>query len=61
MKMVWQLVLCDVRCDVQFLTFQMISLAFIIAAGKSLDCHVVLPFVEYNPEITSITFDVEVC
>ncbi|GJJ73130.1 hypothetical protein EMPS_05488 [Entomortierella parvispora] len=34
--------------------------AFIIAAGKSLDCHVVLPFVEYNPEITSITFDVEI-
>ncbi|KAF9955541.1 hypothetical protein BGZ72_003630 [Mortierella alpina] len=33
--------------------------AFIIAAGQSLDCKVVLPFVQYSPEITSITFDVE--
>ncbi|KAF9576307.1 hypothetical protein EC968_009281 [Mortierella alpina] len=35
--------------------------AFIIAAGQSLDCKVVLPFVQYSPEITSITFDVEIC
>ncbi|KAF8940858.1 hypothetical protein BGZ58_004326 [Dissophora ornata] len=34
--------------------------AFIIAAGQSLDCKVVLPFVEYSPEITCITFDVEI-
>ncbi|KAF9985364.1 hypothetical protein BGZ75_003070 [Mortierella antarctica] len=35
--------------------------AFITAAGQSLDCKVVLPFVQYSPEITSITFDVEIC
>ncbi|KAF9208080.1 hypothetical protein BGZ49_009869 [Haplosporangium sp. Z 27] len=34
--------------------------AFIIAAGESFDCKVVLPFVQYNPEITSITFDLEI-
>ncbi|KAF9433956.1 hypothetical protein BGZ76_008757 [Entomortierella beljakovae] len=34
--------------------------AFIIAAGQSFDCKVVLPFVQYNPEITAITFDVEI-
>ncbi|KAF9358563.1 hypothetical protein BGX26_001452 [Mortierella sp. AD094] len=34
--------------------------AFIIAAGQSFDCKVVLPFVQYNPEITSITFDLEI-
>ncbi|KAG0198078.1 hypothetical protein BGX28_008431 [Mortierella sp. GBA30] len=34
--------------------------AFIIAAGQTLDCKVVLPFVQYSPEITSITFDVEI-
>ncbi|KAG0306223.1 hypothetical protein BGZ98_002777 [Dissophora globulifera] len=34
--------------------------AFIIAAGQTLDCKVVLPFVQFNPEITAITFDVEI-
>ncbi|KAI7829028.1 hypothetical protein BC939DRAFT_40483 [Gamsiella multidivaricata] len=34
--------------------------AFIIAAGQALDCKVVLPFVQYSPEITTITFDVEI-
>ncbi|KAF9403909.1 hypothetical protein BGX21_007478 [Mortierella sp. AD011] len=34
--------------------------AYIIAAGQSFDCKVVLPFVQYNPEITSITFDLEI-
>ncbi|KAF9904551.1 hypothetical protein EC991_002611 [Linnemannia zychae] len=35
--------------------------AFIIASGTTLDLKVVLPFVQYNPEITSIEFDVEIC
>ncbi|KAI1320557.1 hypothetical protein EDD11_000519 [Mortierella claussenii] len=34
--------------------------AFIIAAGQTLDCKVVLPFVQYNPEITAISFDLEI-
>ncbi|KAF9106451.1 hypothetical protein BGX29_009499 [Mortierella sp. GBA35] len=34
--------------------------AFIIASGRTLDLKVVLPFVQYNPEITSIEFDVEI-
>ncbi|KAF9983944.1 hypothetical protein BGZ65_001237, partial [Modicella reniformis] len=34
--------------------------AFIIASGDTLDCKVVLPFVLYNPETTTITFDVEI-
>ncbi|KAG0066506.1 hypothetical protein BGZ89_007213 [Linnemannia elongata] len=34
--------------------------AFIIASGTTLDLKVVLPFVQYNPEITSIEFDVEI-
>ncbi|KAF9302036.1 hypothetical protein BGZ74_005928 [Mortierella antarctica] len=34
--------------------------AFIIAAGQTLSCKVVLPFVQYGPELTSISFDVEI-
>ncbi|KAG0238201.1 hypothetical protein BGX31_003337 [Mortierella sp. GBA43] len=34
--------------------------AFIVAYGKTLDCKVVLPFVQYNPETTTISFDVEI-
>lgn len=44
--------------DSKFLYFNCI--AFIIASGTTLDLKVVLPFVQYNPEITSIEFDVEV-
>lgn len=44
--------------DSLFLYFNCI--AFIIASGTTLDLKVVLPFVQFNPEITSIEFDVEV-
>ncbi|KAF9193555.1 hypothetical protein BGZ50_007333 [Haplosporangium sp. Z 11] len=39
---------------------EIVENAFIIAAGQTFDCKVVLPFVQYNPEITSISFDVEI-
>lgn len=35
-------------------------LAFIVASGRTLDCKVVLPFLQYSPETTTISFDVEV-
>ncbi|KAG0277971.1 hypothetical protein BGZ95_004994 [Linnemannia exigua] len=34
--------------------------AFIIASGATLDLKLILPFVQYSPEITSIEFDVEI-
>ncbi|KAG0375991.1 hypothetical protein BGX24_008415 [Mortierella sp. AD032] len=34
--------------------------AFIIASGTTLDLKLILPFVQYSPEITSIEFDVEI-
>ncbi|KAG0233777.1 hypothetical protein BGW42_007237 [Actinomortierella wolfii] len=34
--------------------------AFIIASGQSLECSIVLPFIHYNPELTTIGFDVEI-
>ncbi|KAF9970206.1 hypothetical protein BGZ73_007178 [Actinomortierella ambigua] len=34
--------------------------AFIIASGQSLECKVVLPFVHFSPEMTTIGFDVEI-
>lgn len=51
----------EIRDSITLTLLSLFMKAFIIAAGQTLSCKVVLPFVQYGPELTSISFDVEVC